>query len=342
MTNPAAIEGNLVELMLEFFRTDNAIISYKALSSNNNDREYVRFGRRGNEQIPMVFKTVADFIQANAIEPVEDTLHYEVMCNRLVREGLLFLMGYRNLGMFYLGQYVSHDYKIDIAEYGGYTMFMKGFKFIRDYFAESVVPIEIIYKNPKEFIGGQGTAFYIGKGRFVTAKHVIRDSRLFKLKVKGDVHRVNRIILDNNANFDFAILEVSPSDVEGLPFLRLAEGQVLEEIIAMGYPRINNVKGDPLITSSGQIVGTSEVSNRSSMHIVNCKIKGGHSGGPIVNRFGQAVGIITNDELSDNQEASFGLTIPVNKLTSLLKSRDRVERNVQKEDEWNKVDIGIY
>ncbi|MVN89359.1 trypsin-like serine protease, partial [Deinococcus sp. HMF7620] len=115
------------------------------------------------------------------------------------------------------------------------------------------------------------------------------------------------------------------------------QGNVLDEIIAMGLPNIAHSIEATLITTSGEIVATDYIHSAGrEMHVMNAKVKGGNSGGPIINRLGQVVGIVTNDEFSEsNQNNVFSLAVPSKEIDKLIANINCISRPVTNLNGWS-------
>lgn len=104
----------------------------------------------------------------------------------------------------------------------------------------------------------------------------------------------------------------SKEDYNFNDFVEIGTGEIIDEIMVMGYPNhagFNNF----LTATTGQIAGIekSYLCKYESM-LLTGKIKGGNSGGPVLNNKGQIVGVITEVPDSDGNYDKFGygLAIP--------------------------------
>ncbi|AFD27774.1 S1 family peptidase [Deinococcus gobiensis] len=329
-------DDRIADTLLEYFRIENSIVDPSKVSERDQSR-IKRLDVEGQRK-SLIFKNVLDFIRDKAVSPIADTLKYEYFCKKLVSEGLLVQMGQSNLNLFSVGEYLTESYEESIAEYGGYTLLINGFKSVRDYCIRSVTPIETyteLEDNGEH--KGIGTAFYIGDNMFVTAKHVLKDTQKFRLLLDGEMLNVTNITFSDDLKLDIALISVESPKVLSLPAIRLGTGMVLDDIIAMGFPKITSGISEVVVTTSGEIVAEDYIySAGRRMHIINAKVKGGNSGGPILNSLGQAVGIVTNDELDEyNQGNVFGLAVPSEEITKILNSTDKIVKPVRSHNGWS-------
>lgn len=325
----------IADYLLDYFSLEKSTIEKKSENYTDEERDRARTIDFGDGPRLFMAKTVINFIADRNIEPNIVTLSYDRICKKLVDEGLLVEMDKVRYSLFSLGAYITtHEYSREIAEYGGYTMLVEGFPAIRDAFFESVSRIDTM--NLEED-GGFGTIFYIGNNLFVTARHVIQKGNRFKFSIRSEPAVIEDIIVSDDSKLDLAIIKVKESvSIRNLEFFRIGKGKPLDRIIAMGYPSIVGAANSVLITTAGEISGTDfNILDRRNMHIISAKIKGGNSGGPIVNSVGQVVGVVTSDEIDPvNQADAFGTAIPSEEIEKLLSHTECVKITPNYDSEW--------
>lgn len=223
--------------------------------------------------------------------------------------------------------------------YGYYDFAYNSFPFIREHFYESVVPFVGINKNGDNDIG---TAYYIGEKMFVTAGHCILDMPQFSLQYQNGKHiKISEIHLDSNSDIDIAIIKAD-EDISLEPFM-LGEPNVLDDVLVMGYPPITGM--DTVLisetgsintflpftqkASDGQVVAEAKsyLSN-TDCFMINCRVKGGNSGSPVINEHGLVVGTVTSLPF-DNQGGSkqgrydimgFGICLSSRYLSNIMRN----------------------
>ena len=189
--------------------------------------------------------------------------------------------------------------------YGYYDFAYNGFPFIREHFLESVVPIVGINKNGDSAIG---TAYYIGDNMFVTAGHCVLDLSQFVLQYQnGNQIRVSEVLFPDDKSIDLAIIKVD-EEFRLTPFM-LGEPNVLDDVLVMGYPPIpgmdavlisetgtvNSFIPPAQKASAGQIVTeTKSYLPTMDYFMINCRVKGGSSGSPVINKHGLVVGTVVS------------------------------------------------
>lgn len=189
--------------------------------------------------------------------------------------------------------------------YGYYDFAYNGFPFTRAHFTNSVVPVIGINKKGDYDIG---TAYYIDDNEFVTAAHCITGLNKFSLQYQnGKRIKVSAVLFPDNDNIDLAIIK-SEEDIQLTPFM-LGEPGVLDDILVMGYPPIPGMDTvlisetgtvNTFITpaqkaSDGQIIAeTKSYLPPMDYFMINCRVKGGNSGGPVINKHGLVIGTVVS------------------------------------------------
>ena len=205
-------------------------------------------------------------------------------------------------------------------EYGYYDFKYRGQVYTRDYFADSVLPIDAI-RNDGDF--DIGTAFYIGEKRFVTAAHCVKDCEKFRLlRQNGEPILLKEIWFadgfDTNV-YDLAVIVVD-DDIEFNAF-ELAEPSILDEVLVMGYPPVsgfNAIQTSETATvgayqksSTGQVIGSdTPYLIPLDFFLINARVKGGSSGGPVINNTGYVIGAVVKlpfDVQSDSNNPRYDL-----------------------------------
>lgn len=165
----------------------------------------------------------------------------------------------------------------------------------------------------------QGSGFFVGNGLVATNYHVINGAKtgtakLVSIKTFNEQERFEiEGAVATDKNHDLAIVKVTNLNAPPLP---LGNSDTVEEgeiVYAVGNPR-----GFEGTFSSGEISnirpqGTSRIKDKVLQF--TAPISRGSSGGAVVNRWGQVIGIVSETR-DDGQNLNFA--IPVNTLKSLL------------------------
>ena len=134
-----------------------------------------------------------------------------------------------------------------------------------------------------------GTGFLIAKnGTIVTNFHVIKDAEEISVTLQsGDVYKAAYLIRTDEEK-DFAILRIEGAD---LPFVDLGNSdgsRVGEEVMTIGTP-----EGLEQTVSTGIVSGRRLMPAGYALLQTTAPVSHGSSGGPLLNRNGKTIGIIT-------------------------------------------------
>jgi hypothetical protein len=173
---------------------------------------------------------------------------------------------------------------------------------------KSTVSIKMI--NP--FLGSyiQGSAFSVGKGRFVTNYHVIALGKEgFIQKSAKDSTKIHiKRIITFDVDHDLAVVEI---DTINIPALEIAESslEVGEKIYVCGNPL--GLTG----TFSDGIISANRTLEAKEVIQITAPVSSGSSGGPVVNEKGKVIGIVFST-IQQGQNLNF--VIPSRYLLKLL------------------------
>lgn len=150
---------------------------------------------------------------------------------------------------------------------------------------------------------GRGSGFIIDpEGIAVTNNHVVTGAALIKVWVGGESTPRNARILGVSECWDLAVIDIDGSDFPYLDFYNNTIEPGLE-VYAAGFPL-----GDPEYTLTKGIVSKARADGESYWASVDAviehdaRIRGGNSGGPLVDKDGRVVGInyAGNDKFDQN------------------------------------------
>jgi S1-C subfamily serine protease len=137
-----------------------------------------------------------------------------------------------------------------------------------------------------------GTGFVITQdGVIVTCYHVLEGNSVYSVRdFNGKEHRA-RLIAKDLAN-DLALLEIDVSKTPFLSIRRSSDVRKGEEIFALGFPNIRMQGLDAKVTQ-GIVSSISGVGGEPNSFQISAAVQPGNSGGPLVDRAGYVIGIVS-------------------------------------------------
>lgn len=135
-----------------------------------------------------------------------------------------------------------------------------------------------------------GTGFFINpQGHILTNYHVVEHSRSLSVFKDGKHHPVTLIAYDPEA--DLALLGSKLAAPSPLVFRGGREVRHGEEVITIGFP-MPDVLSTDISTTTGIVSSLTGAGNDPRHLLFTAPIQPGNSGGPLVDRYGTAVGVI--------------------------------------------------
>lgn len=301
------------------------------------------FHEKGGRSTLEMKRDIESFLRANGgvhkskigenIDPVLLRQTYKY-CERLKNEGALLDFGNQRNVPILGNKYINLEFNVNLGEYGGYDFLVQGFQLIQKTFSGSVLKIVVQDKIGDYSIG---TCFVVKDNLIVTAKHCIENfKRVFINDPLGNPIIPEKISISNDPNIDIAIIQTKGNPFNIVKQFMFGEPEVLEEILTMGYPplatfdaiQINDTAHINSIqkSSKGKIVAQELRYGESTDYIIlNAKVKGGNSGGPVINKFGTVVGIIVNvlpdiDQPEKLDQLGYGIAISANEIIEIIEN----------------------
>ncbi|MBS1585666.1 MAG: trypsin-like peptidase domain-containing protein [Bacteroidetes bacterium] len=289
--------------------------------------------------------------------------HY---CKKLENDGLLL-----HEGIVGNNPYLGHTYYTIngifnryLNAYNSYDYLVEGFLSVRNKFQDMVLPVEA-RTDLGDFT--LGSSFVLTSDIIITAKHCVSGVNSFRiLDVGGNYVPVLSVHFSQDEALDIAIIKVDKNyfrdkSIE-IPMIRyegiavdpgkhrvvsdlnntedivmlLGEGNILDEVLTLGYPPISGfettliankaeINSSFLRVSSGSVLAkTVKYRHEVEYYIINAKVKGGNSGGPILDKLGRVIGMIVemptdikNHQMLDS--LGYGIAIPSKNIAHLVK-----------------------
>ena len=154
-----------------------------------------------------------------------------------------------------------------------------------------------------------GTGFFItDTGYLVTNDHVVRGVHRVKVRFKSDVFDAE--VVKRDQENDLALLKVNGGTFPALTLVLHKEASLGDEVFTIGFPNVNLQGLEPKYTD-GRISSLAGLHDDPSQYQISVPVQPGNSGGPLVGRNGQVVGVIVA-RISDLAVLRSSGTIPQN------------------------------
>ncbi|MGA2659945.1 MAG: tetratricopeptide repeat-containing serine protease family protein [Verrucomicrobiota bacterium] len=135
-----------------------------------------------------------------------------------------------------------------------------------------------------------GTAFFVSEdGYLVSNFHVIEGASRIRVKTSHGLLAAE-VVKTDRVN-DVALLKVSGS-FGALPLASSREGRQGQPVFTVGFPNIDLQGIEPKLTK-GEISSLSGVEDDPRQFQISVAVQPGNSGGPLVDAFGNVIGIVT-------------------------------------------------
>ncbi|MBN9350860.1 MAG: trypsin-like peptidase domain-containing protein [Chitinophagaceae bacterium] len=140
----------------------------------------------------------------------------------------------------------------------------------------------------------RATGFLLdGRGYVITNAHVVsRAKNLIVENQQGNQYAATAVY--TNPITDLAILKITDSSfkkVKSIPYNLAKSGSSLaEQIFTLGYPR------EDIVYNQGYLSATTGYSGDTSAYQISISVNPGNSGGPVLDKKGEVIGIISSKE----------------------------------------------
>jgi len=203
------------------------------------------------------------------------------------------------------------------------------FRQLYEAFASGIAFVALEDANGAQSIG---SAFHVGEGVFVTARHVVENRKIISvattestirsIPVRNGAHEVvhhpargkvaRRPLFHPNENVDVAALVVDGIDAPVIPLGghlndSLGTELVLCPTLVLGYPPIPFAKEPILVAATGEVNAIVDKYTGGHPHfILSTMARAGFSGGLAITDFGCALGLITESLGHADKPAELG------------------------------------
>lgn len=166
-----------------------------------------------------------------------------------------------------------------------------------------------------------GSAFHVGEGVFITARHVVQNTKIRRIATTRRKDDSSGVVVGTlkqgplfhpNDDADVALLIVDGIDAPAIPLGGhlddwLGEEMVLYEVVVMGYPPIPFSKEPILVGTTAETNAVVRKYTGGHPHfILSSMARGGFSGGPVITDLGYILGVVTESLGRNDQPAELG------------------------------------
>ena len=234
------------------------------------------------------------------------------------------------------------------------------FRNIYETYAAAVAYVSVESEDGAQSIG---TAFHIGDGIYVTAKHVVENKNIIEVATTersvrdaedaSEEDQVRKIefthwpgkgvvvggpYLHPDTDIDVAAIKVEGIDAPVIPLGDhlddwLGTELVLMEAVVLGYPPIPFSREPTLVATKAEVNAIIDKYTGGHPHFILSPIaRGGFSGGPAITRYGCALGLVTESLTSNGNAPELGYlaVLSVEPIYNLLAHHNIVPDHIDK------------
>lgn len=290
-------------------------------------------------------RTVQEFLSEYAVIRPNSGLQPQIvaeMCRRLVRFGWMTEMG--RSGMAGLGDSffnVSRGGKDGaLSDPSILRMLMcaaYGFPAVYDQYAEAVLPIT---NESAKGVMQIGTCFASGSKLLITALHCVQPAAALSIRgLEPEALRTAKFYSHPRAEMDLACIVLDAPLLAGLPAVPIPrqDATILEDVMVAGYPSVPGfhpaLAAEAATISAritavrGRVASTpTELWTDAELFLITARVRGGFSGGPVFDGFGQAIGVVSREPASESgsgtghqyDNAGYGTAIPASTVLEMV------------------------
>jgi S1-C subfamily serine protease len=164
-----------------------------------------------------------------------------------------------------------------------------------------------------------GTGFLVNDdGLIVTNRHVVKGAKTL-LVLMNDHKQVSAEVVTIDEEQDLALVKIKVTDARKTPFVHLAVADNPgdgAECTVMGFPLIDRLGAAIKITRG--IVSSGSAREEGADIVTDAKVNPGNSGGPMLDRNGFVMGVVTMKSANSRFEDSYGMAISAGKVRKFL------------------------
>lgn len=161
---------------------------------------------------------------------------------------------------------------------------------------------------------GHGSGFFISEdGYIITNYHVITDTTKLEI-IMNDGTKYKPMVVRSNKNSDLALLKIEKNVIVPFKLTDNESYRMGQEIYAIGTPSAEDLSQT---LTKGIISSIRKKPGAAKIIQTDAKVNGGNSGGPMINKDGNLIGVV-NSKLIGIGVEGIGFAIPANQIQSSL------------------------
>jgi S1-C subfamily serine protease len=183
--------------------------------------------------------------------------------------------------------------------------------------AQSMAAMSAMIKAREQL--GNGTGFVIAEGGYLlTNHHVIEGPGRVAVRLPGREDAIPATVVEKDEKRDLVLLKIAAEEAEVLVPMPLEQTALARgaSVAAFGYP-LGDAVGLGLKLTTGVVSALPEA-NTQGMLLLDCRVNPGNSGGPLCNKRGHVVGVVTAKSLIGQSIDSYGMAVPTSEVLQFL------------------------
>ena len=187
-----------------------------------------------------------------------------------------------------------------------------------------------------------GTGIFINCNTILTCAHVVNDMINKKIHHDSKILSEDDFCYESSTESDLAFIRLN-ADVPNIPKdIAFNSPKVMSKIVVLGYPAVPYTRSPSLVAQSGEVTGNvvvqlGEVTGNveefsgTDMFLFSCIAQPGNSGGPVIDEYGNIIGIVTENlnRSSSGKTGTQGWDLPFFAAVS-ANEIEKFARNVKK------------
>lgn len=210
----------------------------------------------------------------------------------------------------------------ELVEEDAHREFLHGLPFVASRWEKSVV---CIFGK-----AGIGTGFFVSPRSIVTARHVLEGLEKYTITDRNNREiQVESVHFPESEDIDLALITLKTECKDIAPIRIARDCDPLDEVVVFGYPPVPLADDAYLLVNRGEISAVVKLRTGIQAVLITCLLKGGYSGGPVLNRRGQVVGVVSKnlfekvspEEQSINEALGFAAAVPFDWVSDLIEGK---------------------